>query len=94
MYRPLPKGTLNKIIEAVKVKRPETNQSKFFQYSKNQVRDIRETLGLTQDTFSRLMMVSKKTVQDWEQGRTNPEGVDLAMLKILINKYKRRCFRD
>ena len=38
------------------------------------VKALREKIGLTQVDFSRMIGVSIKTLQNWEQGRRVPEG--------------------
>lgn len=44
---------------------------------------IREQIGLSQGEFARLMRVSVKTLQNWEQHRRNPTGPAAALLKIM-----------
>lgn len=43
---------------------------------------IRSRLNLTQEDFATLMGVSKRTLEQWEQGRRNPQGAALTLLKI------------
>jgi putative transcriptional regulator len=47
------------------------------------VRAIRRTIGMTQGTFARHFGVSKRTVQDWEQGRRAPTGAARAFLTVI-----------
>ncbi len=47
------------------------------------VRAIRRTIGMTQDTFARHFGVNKRTVQDWEQGRRVPTGAARAFLTVI-----------
>ena len=42
----------------------------------------RQRLGLSQSQFSRLLGVSIRTLQDWEQGRREPSGAAKALLRI------------
>lgn len=44
---------------------------------------VREQIGLSQSEFARLMRVSVKTLQNWEQHRRNPTGPAAALLKIM-----------
>jgi putative transcriptional regulator len=44
--------------------------------------DIRARLQLSQASFARLLGVSLRTVQDWEQGRRKPSGPAEALLRI------------
>lgn len=48
------------------------------------VKAIREQIGLSQNEFARLMRVSVKTLQNWEQHRRNPSGPAAALLKIVV----------
>jgi len=44
---------------------------------------VREQIGLSQSKFARLMRVSVKTLQNWEQHRRNLTGPAAALLKIM-----------
>jgi putative transcriptional regulator len=43
---------------------------------------IRKKLNLSQSAFASLMGVSPRTIQDWEQGRRNPQGPAKTLLRI------------
>ena len=43
---------------------------------------IRSKLHLSQSAFAGLLGVSMRTLQDWEQGRRNPQGPAIALLRI------------
>jgi putative transcriptional regulator len=43
---------------------------------------IRSKLKLSQSAFAGLMGVSLRTVQDWEQGKRQPSGPAIALLRI------------
>jgi putative transcriptional regulator len=47
------------------------------------VKALREQLGLTQNEFSGMIGVSIKTLQNWEQGRREPEGPAKALLRVV-----------
>ena len=47
---------------------------------------IRQRLKLSQAAFARLMGVSLRTIQDWEQGRRKPSGPAVALLRIAEQK--------
>ena len=51
--------------------------------TKRGVVKIRMGFGFTQNEFSKLMMVSPKTIQSWEQGTRRPSGTALRILQIL-----------
>ena len=44
--------------------------------------EARHRVGLSQAQFAGLLEVSKRTLQDWEQGRREPSGAVKALLKI------------
>lgn len=46
------------------------------------VANIRERVGLSQSEFARLIGVSVRTLQDWEQGRRAPSGPARALLAL------------
>lgn len=74
--------------EARKVKRGEKHASRVFEYTPMDVKKLRENLGLSQIEFSKLLLVSVKTLQNWEQGRRHPHGPALALLTIIKNDPK------
>ena len=43
---------------------------------------LRRFLGMTQQSFSDALGISVHTLRNWEQGRRNPVGPALALLKI------------
>lgn len=43
---------------------------------------IRSKLNLSQSAFAGLLGVSMRTLQDWEQGRREPQGPAIALLRI------------
>ncbi len=43
---------------------------------------IRSKLNLSQSAFAGMLGVSMRTLQDWEQGRRNPQGPAIALLRI------------
>ncbi len=44
--------------------------------------EIRLRSGLTQAQFASILGVSKRTLEQWEQGRREPSGAALSLLKI------------
>jgi putative transcriptional regulator len=53
---------------------------------------IREGTGLSQSQFARLLGVSVRTLQEWEQGRRAPSGA--ARTLLLIAARNPRALRD
>jgi len=45
-------------------------------------KEIRDKLELSQDAFASLMGVSTRTIQDWEQGRREPQGPAKSLLRV------------
>ena len=54
-----------------------------FVFPEPEVKAIREKTGLSQTRFAMLIGVSKRTLENWEQGRRHPTGPTKALLKIL-----------
>ena len=48
-----------------------------------EVRFLRQQLNMSQGVFARMLNVSPKTVQSWEQGERKPSQVALRLLQIL-----------
>jgi putative transcriptional regulator len=46
------------------------------------VADVREGTGLSQSQFARLLGVSVRTLQEWEQGRRAPSGAARTLILI------------
>lgn len=62
------------IKEAGRIHRGETKASRTFVFETEDVREIREKLHKSQSEFARMIGVSVATLQNWEQGRRQPEG--------------------
>ena len=52
------------------------------------VADIRVRMKLSQSEFARLLGVSVRTVQDWEQGRRSPSGPARTLLQVAYKNPK------
>jgi putative transcriptional regulator len=50
---------------------------------RSKLREVRESAGLSQAQLAKLLNVSVRTLQNWEQARRRPSGPALALLKIL-----------
>ncbi|MDR2208327.1 MAG: helix-turn-helix domain-containing protein [Azoarcus sp.] len=48
------------------------------------VSEARATTALSQAQFAALMGVSKRTLQDWEQGRRQPSGAAKTLLAVAV----------
>jgi DNA-binding transcriptional regulator YiaG len=74
---------LQSLKEAKAISKGETPASRRFEVSAPDVKAVREQIGLSQSDFAKLMRVSIKTLQNWEQHRRNPTGPAAALLKIV-----------
>ena len=54
----------------------------------SQVTQARAKSGLSQSQFARVLGVSARTLQDWEQGRRKPSGAAKALLTIAAKHPK------
>lgn len=69
--------------EAKAIAHGEAPASRRIKVTAPDVKAVREQIGLSQSEFARLMQVSIKTLQNWEQHRRNPTGPAAALLKIV-----------
>jgi putative transcriptional regulator len=70
------------IKEAGRIHRGEAKTSRAFVFQPDDVREIREKLQKSQSEFARMIGVSVATLQNWEQGRRQPEGPARALLVV------------
>lgn len=50
-----------------------------------QAAEARSRTGLSQQDFARLLGVSPRTLQDWEQGRREPTGAAKTLLRVAVS---------
>ncbi|HRW05288.1 MAG TPA: helix-turn-helix domain-containing protein [Caldilineaceae bacterium] len=48
--------------------------------------EARHNVGLSQAEFAKLLGVSKRTIQEWEQGRREPSGAAQSLIKIAMQR--------
>lgn len=48
----------------------------------NEVVQARQSTGLSQSEFASALSISKRTLQEWEQGRRTPSGAAQALIRI------------
>ena len=48
----------------------------------NEVAEARQSTGLSQAEFASALSISKRTLQEWEQGRRSPSGAAQALIRI------------
>lgn len=56
-------------------------------YDAEHIRTLRTGLGFSQPYFSRLLNVSPKTVQSWEQGTRVPSQASARLLQLIENPH-------
>jgi putative transcriptional regulator len=54
------------------------------------VRPLRSKLGLSQSEFASQYGISLRTLQEWEQGRTNPDSAVRAYLAVIERNTRGR----
>jgi putative transcriptional regulator len=73
---------LASVKEAGRIKRGEQEPARKFEVSAEDVKAIRAKLDKSQSEFALMIGVSVATLQNWEQGRRQPEGPARALLKV------------
>jgi putative transcriptional regulator len=68
--------------QAGKIHRGEAKPSRAFIFQPEDIRTIREKLHKSQSEFAQMIGVSVATLQNWEQGRRQPEGPARALLVV------------
>lgn len=71
------------IRQAGEIRRGARKPSRTFVIEDPNPKAIRERLGLSQSRFASIIGVSVRTLQNWEQGRREPEGPAKALLRVV-----------
>lgn len=71
------------LTQAQVIARGQAAPSRRFELTTPDAKAVREQTGLSQGDFAKLMRVSVKTLQNWEQRRRSPSGPAAALLKIV-----------
>ena len=81
------KTMFNELLASVKemdqIANGKKKPARVFKHPDPKVKVIREKTGLSQAHFALLIGVSKRTLENWEQGRRHPTGPAKALLRIL-----------
>lgn len=83
MKRKLFQQLMASIEEAGEISRGSMRPSRIFVGVGQRIQSIREAAGLSQSQLARLLNVSVKTLQNWEQARRAPSGPAKALISIL-----------
>ena len=92
------KQGLTEAVEYESGKRPNTKVDKItispiHAHSKEEIKQIRQKLNMTQKLFASALGVSVKTIEAWESGTNAPMGIANRMLELisrdmeLLNRY-------
>jgi putative transcriptional regulator len=71
------------INEAGKIRNGKKKPARSFRYRPVDIKRIRKRLNVSQSQFALMIGVSKATLQNWEQGRREPEGPAKALLRVV-----------
>jgi len=74
---------LDSVLEMDKITKGQQSAARVTEFPEVEVSAIREKMGLSQSRFAMLIGVSKRTLENWEQGRRHPTGPAKALLRIL-----------
>ena len=53
------------------------------QFTPGQIKEVRQSAGMTQKTFAACIGVSPKSVEAWEGGRSRPDGAARRLLGLM-----------
>jgi putative transcriptional regulator len=73
---------MTSIEQAGRIKRGEMEPARKFEVRAEDVKAIRAQLNKSQAEFALMIGVSVSTLQNWEQGRRQPEGPARALLRV------------
>lgn len=80
------KELLESVGEADAIMKSKAKPDRSFQFEELEVKAIREKLGMSQAQFAALMGISKRTLENWEQGKRHPTGSAKALLTVVAKK--------
>ncbi len=76
----------SKLIESIKeagsIKRGSKKTGRTVHFKTPNIKAIRSKLKISQSDFALMLGVSPRTIQNWEQGRREPEGPAKALLIV------------
>ncbi len=85
--RPMKENDFQSLCESIRqageIGRGQRKPSRTFPNENPDPKVIRERLGLSQSRFAAIIGVSVRTLQNWEQGRREPEGPAKALLRVV-----------
>ena len=79
---------LTSVRQAGRIRRGRAKPSRVTTFRPADVKAVRAKLGQSQSDFALMIGVSVATLRNWEQGRRNPEGPALALLRVAARNPK------
>ncbi len=73
----------SKLLQSVKQMKAGS-RARITQVMQNEVLEARSKTGLTQAQFAQALHISKRTLQEWEQGRRKPSGAAITLIDIVF----------
>jgi putative transcriptional regulator len=70
-----------KLLESVRQMKAR-NFARVTEVPVNEVVEARQSTGMSQAEFASALSISKRTLQEWEQGRRAPSGAAQALIRI------------
>ena len=70
-----------KLLESVRQMKAR-NFARVTEVAVNEVVEARQSTGMSQSEFASALSISKRTLQEWEQGRRAPSGAAQALIRI------------
>jgi putative transcriptional regulator len=70
-----------KLLESVRQMKAR-NFARVTEVAVNEVVEARQGTGMSQSEFASALSISKRTLQEWEQGRRSPSGAAQALIRI------------
>lgn len=64
------------------IEQARRGEGRVHQVSLSAAAEARAKVGMTQSAFAQLMGVSVRTLQNWEQGRSQPSGAAQTLIKV------------
>ena len=70
-----------KLVQSVREMKAR-NVARVTEVAVNEVVEARQSTGMSQSEFASALGISKRTLQDWEQGRRSPSGAAQALIRV------------
>lgn len=68
--------------EGARILKGNQDATRAYEVTPQSIKETRQRYNLTQEEFAQLLDVSPRTLQNWEQGRREPEGPAKVLLKV------------